>query len=95
MSPATYGVHPYAARPGVDVEHESVGAAMRASIWDLFESDTYCQPEDVRQVFESLFQDIAIEFGYWQDADGHWHRHPDYVYMDAVVEAGLETERSA
>lgn len=66
------GVNPYLARPGVDLETECVGEAMRAAIWDLFESETYCHPDDIRRVFEELFVDIAIEHGWWQDADGVW-----------------------
>lgn len=67
----------YSATPGVDVETESVGSAMRAAIWDLFEADIYNTPEEVREVFEALFDDIAVAHGYVQRCDGTWFM-PDW-----------------
>lgn len=62
----------YSATPGVDVEVESVGEAMRAAIWDLFEADIYNTPEEIREVFDALLDDIAVAHGYVQRADGTW-----------------------
>lgn len=73
----------YDPRPGVDVEVESVGAAMRAAIWDLFESDIYNDPLDILYVFDSLFIDIAVEHGWWQDADGRWYQPVLYAEASA------------
>lgn len=91
MSVPYEGVNPYAARPGVDVEDEDKGQALRAAVWDLFEIEAY-SPEAIRDVFESLLTDIAVEHGYYRDADGVWHWLPDYVYW--IEQIGIDLARN-
>lgn len=67
------GVHPYAARPGVDVEDESIGEDLRSAIWDLFEGDICNEPCEIMRMFDSLFTDIAIAHGWFRDPDGGWY----------------------
>lgn len=67
-------VHPYAARPGVDIDAEAWGAALRAALWDLFEASDYNTPDEIEEMFEALLTDIAIDQGWWQDADGRWYK---------------------
>ena len=62
----------YAARPGVDVEDEYMGAKLRAAIWDTLKA---CRsPKDVQEIFDALLTDIAIDQGWYQDADGRWYK---------------------
>ena len=67
-------VLPYAARPGVDIDAESWGQYLREAIWDLFEGEDYNTPDEITEIFEALLTDIAIDHGWWQDADGRWYK---------------------
>lgn len=67
------GVNPYAARPGVDLETEGEGEALRNAIWDLFEHHDGYGPADIRAMFNELLTDIAIDHGWFRDPDGKWY----------------------
>lgn len=66
----------------VDVEVEWVGRDMRDAIFGLFKSQDYNSPAEIRGVFEALFADLCVAFGWYADADGNWWRSPARGYLE-------------
>ena len=64
---------------GVDREIEFVGEKMRDAICALLRNEhdrDYDNPADVRRVFEAIYADLCVSFGWYEDADGRWWRSP-------------------
>lgn len=59
----------------VDPEIADYGEGIQEAIRDLFQSDVDT-PGEIREIFEVIFASECVRHGYYQDADGAWHRLP-------------------